>query len=471
MTKSKRWFNYSLSRQLMIYSFAFTYLMLVIFWTVLYLSLKHDLQRQDEGLIKDRIHTISSLIISEDGPSDRLSRRIEKEWLERNYERILVRVLDSQRHVVVETPRLSQEHAKVLQSLDDDAVSNRGHDHVWRLDTGANIYETAIAEAAAGPRRYLIEIALERTSEQRLLSRFTTFFIYLLLAGGAASLWIGRSIVKIALKPIRDVSEMAARINSDHLDERFQNSSLPVEFHEVAASMNGMLDRLSDSFVRLTRFSEDMAHELRTPVNNLLGTMEVALAHERSTSEYRNILGSGIEECERLKRIIESLLFIARSSVPNQSIEKQKLGLAEELKDIVSFYEVSAEERQIRLCLEADEDLCISGERTHLQRCIGNLLSNSIRHSSENSSITISAHRESHSVVVRVIDHGCGMPKAALERIGERFFRIESSRSKLYGGTGLGLSIAKSIVEMHGGRMEVTSQEGLGTTVQLDFPS
>src|SRR5262249_39074512 len=155
-------------------------------------------QRQDEGLIKDRIHTIVSLLQSENGTSARLTQRIEKEWFERNYERILVRVLDPQRKVVAETPHLSQEHASVLQSLDDDAASESGRNRVTRYDTGSNIYETAVAEtpAAAGAGgNYLIEIALERTSEQRILSRFQTYFIYLLLIGGAASLWIGRSIV------------------------------------------------------------------------------------------------------------------------------------------------------------------------------------------------------------------------------------------------------------------------------------
>src|SRR5262249_40473420 len=153
---------------------------------------------------------------------------------------------------------------------------------------------------------------------------------------GAASLWTSRAIVRMAQQPIRHISDLAARVNSDQLDERIRIESLPVELHELGLTMNNMLDRLRDSFNRLAKFSEDMAHELRTPVNNLLGTMSLGLTRERNLGDYRNLIGSSIEECERLKRIIESLLFIARTADPDQKILKQDLNLEREIKDIVS---------------------------------------------------------------------------------------------------------------------------------------
>lgn len=467
----------SLAHKLMIYSGLFTFLLLIVFWSILYWALRNGLRQQDHELIQDRIRAIKILLQEEHGPSERLRRRIENDWFEQNYARLLIRLLGPDKKVIFETPHLSGEYSMVLDGLEFPAARGPDEGSLNRVEMESHVFETTVAEIpisgvlgnqATGS--YFAKIALERTSEQRLLSHFRTFFIYLLAIGGLASLWIGRQMTRVALLPIRDFSHLAARINSEQLGGRLKEENFPEEFQELAQTLNGMLDRLADSFARLTQFSEDMAHELRTPVNNLLGSMEVALAKERSVSEYRNVLGSGIEECERLRRIIESLLFIARSADPNSAVQKQTLKLEDELREIVSFYEVSAEEKNISLELAIESSLEIMAERTLLQRAIGNLLSNSIRHSPQNSTIRLSAGLELNKIVISVSDIGGGIPADALKRIGERFFRVEPSRSKVYGGTGLGLSIAKSIAKVHGGDMYVTSQDGVGTTVKLVFP-
>lgn len=463
----------SLSNRLMLYSFLFTYVLLIGFWAVLFFSLKQSLRQQDEEILKDRIGTVRSILKADQGPSERLSRRIEKEWYERDFERLFVRVLDADAHVLIETPYLHERHAQVVSLLENSALDAHRRNRLTRFETDKDIYQISVFEVTVEspqPKTYIVEMALERANEQNLLTHFRVSFVFLLIVGGAASLWSGRAIVRIALRPIRDVSAMAARVNSESLNERIDPANLPTEFKEVAVTMNDMLDRLSKSFAQLTRFSEDMAHELRTPVNNLLGSMEVGLSRERAPEEYRNLLGSGIEECGRLKRVIDSLLFIARSSQPHQAIEKQNLNLHDELVDILSFYEASAEEKNIELKLEGAEGSMIFAERTHLQRCIGNLLANSIRHSPRASQIILRVLSSQERLVLQVIDHGCGLPEEALSRVGERFFRVEPSRAKIYGGTGLGLSIVKSIVELHGGKLDIASREGIGTTVSLSFP-
>lgn len=448
----------------MAYSVLFTFLLLVGIWAILYFFLAHEMAKQDVRLLASRLHTLGNLISAEKN-FDRLTHRVENEWVDHGFEHILVRVIDSKGRSIAETPGLSAAELRMMERL-----MAKGAPEVQRLKNGEFTYQAGYSEVIANGEFYKVAAAIDRSGEVNLLANFRIIFLLLLCVGGLASLWMGRTIVRIALRPIRDVTSIAARVNSESLDKRIDLTTLPVEFHEVAGTMNAMLDRLRESFNRLSMFSADMAHELRTPLNNLLGSMQVALARERSAHEYTGLIESGVEECERLKRIIDSLLFIARCADPRQAIEKTELHLQEELKNIVSFYEVLAEEKKIGLCLKAAQGISIPGERTHFQRCIGNLLSNSIRHSQQGSEIILSAERDENGVCVKVIDFGSGMPQSALERIGERFFRIEPSRSKIYGGTGLGLSIVKSIVEIHGGTMNVESREGAGTTVSLAFP-
>jgi two-component system heavy metal sensor histidine kinase CusS len=471
MSKSNWRIRNSLSARLMFYSFIMTFTLLIGSWIVMYFFAKQGLRLQDEGALKDRMSTVRALLIAERGPSERLRQRVEREWYAKDFERIFVRISDANHHEVIETPHLKDQNPQALAWLNTLAFDRSAQDLPRRLEDGDNIYQGAsfnvsIPESA---QIYQVEIALDRSSEHSVLAHLRLSFILLLVIGGVASLWTGRAVVKIALRPIQDVSLIAARVNSDRLNERIDPQTLPQEFTELAVTMNDMLDRLNESFSRLTRFSEDMAHELRTPVNNLLGSMEVGLARERSVGEYQNLLGSGIEECGRLKRIIDSLLFIARTSDPAQKLEKQRLNLADELSAIVAFYEASAEEQQVKLRLEGTQDVYVISDRIHLQRCIGNLLSNSIRHSPSGSEIIIRVESSKAWIAVKVVDAGCGIPNEALSRVGERFFRVEASRAKIYGGTGLGLSIVKSIVQIHGGHMQVESTEGHGTTVSLFF--
>jgi two-component system heavy metal sensor histidine kinase CusS len=453
----------SISIKLVSFTILFTLILPLVFWSVLYFSLKHGLSKQDEEVLQDRMHALTILLQADRPPWERLRSRVEREWLGRNFERIFARVVARDGTVLTETPNLEPEQKSMFGELKTDDQRLLGGER--------GIYRTGVREAndAAGSA-YLIQIAMERTNEQRLLANFRNSFWVLLLIGGVASLWASRAVVRIALQPIRHVTELAANVTSDRLNERIQIEALPLELRELGLTLNRMLDRLHESFDRLSKFSEDMAHELRTPLNNLLGSMSVALTRERANGEYRNLIGSSIEECERLKRIIDSLLFIARTADPKQKIEKQQLRLEDEMKDIVSFYQVSAEEKNIAIELAAEGQIPMLAERTLLQRCVGNLLSNSIRHSPNDSKIQLNIGREDGEVFIQVRDFGCGIPKSALSQVGERFFKADPSRSQSSSGTGLGLSIVKGILNVHGGRLQIESELSQGTTVTLRFP-
>jgi two-component system heavy metal sensor histidine kinase CusS len=202
-----------------------------------------------------------------------------------------------------------------------------------------------------------------------------------------------------------------------------------------------MLDRLEESFKRLARFSADIAHELRTPVNNLRREAEVALGKSRSAEGYREVLGSCLEECARLSRIIDSLL-----------------------------YEAAAAEAGVTLRLICSDGMVANLDRTLFQRAVGNLVANALAHTPAGGIVTVAAGREDGAVTVNVTDTGCGIPEAHLPHVFDRFYRVDDARSTATGGVGLGLAIVKTIAGLHHGSAMIKSEVGKGTRVTLAFP-
>ncbi|MGZ3744776.1 MAG: heavy metal sensor histidine kinase [Pseudobdellovibrionaceae bacterium] len=465
----------SLSVRLTLYSFALTYLLLIGSWGLIYFAVDRALFFRSQEIISDRLKTIQNLLQLKQTEPERLIRRVEKEWPNRSFERIFVRVMDENERLVTETPGLNSDYEDILKIFPTVADNLEEHIKLKRIDLREHVFNVGSFIVSAPDSKvdykYFVQIAWERTNEESLLSTLRKSLIYILAFGFVGSLLIGRVTVRKVLKSIQEISETARKVSTSGLKERIDPLLLPIEFKEIADALNEMLNRLDSSFERLRRFSEDMAHELRTPLNNLLGSLEVGLSKERSCHEYHHLLGSSIEECGRLKRIIDSLLFIARSHQPKQEIQKQNLHLKSEIESILSFYEASADKKNILLRLESSQDLYLLAERVLLQRAIGNLLSNAIRHSSEKSEIVVSAALRDSFIEISVRDQGEGIPTDLLPKIGDRFFRVEASRSQSSGGHGLGLSIVRSIVEIHGGQMKLQSILGQGSTFCLLFPA
>ena len=230
-----------------------------------------------------------------------------------------------------------------------------------------------------------------------------------------------------------------------------------------------MLDRLQASFEQINRFSGDIAHEIRTPLNNLRGEVEVALTKSRTDDEYRDVLGSCLEESIRLSRLVDSLLFLARSDQPQASLRRESVRLKNELETIKEFYDVAAEEVGIKLEV-ASSELQLIVDRTLFQRVIGNLITNSLAHTPRGGHIALIAEARDGYVDIIVKDSGCGIPAEILPKVFDRLFCGNSSRAGLR-GHGLGLSIVKSIVELHGGTVSISSHMDLGTTVITTWPS
>jgi two-component system heavy metal sensor histidine kinase CusS len=265
------------------------------------------------------------------------------------------------------------------------------------------------------------------------------------------------------LAPLRTMRERAMVVTAHKLDQRLPVDAVPPELAELATSLNEMLARLEDAFRRLSDFSSDIAHELRTPVSNLMTETQVALSRDRDAASYRSTLESNAEEYERLARMISEMLFLAKTEYGQMEDWIKQHGetvhLGEEVRNLFDFYEAFAEDNGVRLVLHGD---CgVWGERLMLRRAISNLLSNALRYTPRGGAVEVSLSEHTWACQLSVANPGPTIAPQHLDRLFERFYRADPSRQQSTGeGTGLGLAITQAIVRAHQGQITVTSQNG-----------
>jgi len=320
-------------------------------------------------------------------------------------------------------------------------------------------------EAIAGGT-YIVQIAQDRTGDERFRRQFRALLAFGLGLGVIVSALIAITVTKRGLSPLAKMRRAFERIQPAHLSERIEPARWPPELRPLAASFDDMLGRLEDSFTRLSQFSADLAHELRTPIGNMLGEAQVALTRERKPDEYRVVIESTAAECERLSGIIDNLLFLARADAAEQQVTRSSFNARTAVEKIVSFYQTLAEDRDIEISCDGEAE--IFADPILFNRAIGNLIDNALRFTPDNGKIRIAISAAKSAPEISVSDNGSGIAPEHLPRVFDRFYRVDPSRSAA--GTGLGLSLVKSIADLHGGSVTIKSEVGRGTTVKLSFP-
>lgn len=327
--------------------------------------------------------------------------------------------------------------------------------------TGGGRYQVMLAKARLGEERVLIGLAHDRAASQRLLSRLAIWILVACVLGSAMAGAFGSLAAAHALRPLAKMARAAKRIGPGRLGERLDPEQCPAELSEMAESFNQMLAGLEDSFVRLSQFSSDLAHELRTPIGNLMLHAQVALGRPRSEAELRTVLESGLEELERLSRMVNDMLFLAKADHAQIALKREPIDIGDEVDKVLEFFEPLASERSLRLVRTGEVRL--NADRTMVRRLLANLVSNAVRHGAEGSTVTVSLHLAGKAARIAVTNVGRPLSSEECRRVFDRFYRIPKARGGGAEGAGLGLSIVKSIVELHGGAVEVTSTGGRNT--------
>ncbi|MDT0358154.1 heavy metal sensor histidine kinase [Herbaspirillum huttiense F1] len=312
-------------------------------------------------------------------------------------------------------------------------------------------------------------VAVDTEIHDHFMRNFQTTLI-LYVAGSAVivvllSWWAARR----GLAPLRAMSDKVQAVSSHNFGERMPIETLPVEIADLAAKLNAMLERLQQDFHRITNFSTDIAHELRTPITNLLTQTDVVLTQQRTNEAYRDTLSSNAEELQRLARTISDMLFLAQTENGISLPSYEPLQLQEEITELFDFYDALAEEKGVQLQLAGDAT--IRGDRLMVRRALSNLISNAMRYTPAAGSIAVSIARSEGDVLVAVENDGPEIPEEHLPHLFDRFYRADKSRTKLdTDSAGLGLSITQAIMRAHQGNVTVRSSQGK-TRFTLRFPN
>lgn len=335
---------------------------------------------------------------------------------------------------------------------------------------GSTTYRGVVTSAFIKGVRYQIISAIDLGFHDNFLEAFSKSLWAILFGAGVITLfaaWVG---VYQGLRPLRGVSQRVRTIQASKLDTRLDPGSVPVELKDLVLSFNQMIEQLEAGFKNLSHFSDDIAHELRTPLTNIITQTQVGLSKARSEADYREILYSVLEEQERLNKMVNDMLWLAKSEHGLLKISHTLVDLQNEFKALFEFFEAFAEERGVSLRIN-ETPVLVRGDRDLLRRAFVNLLSNAIYHSSRGSAVAVNLQRKEGFSTISIENTGPAIEEKYLKRIFDRFYRIDPSRQRNRDGAGLGLAIVKSVVEAHGGKIQVQSAETTQFIMQLPVPA
>lgn len=343
-----------------------------------------------------------------------------------------------------------------------------GHEHAANANRQLRVMRFKATAGYAPDAELDITLAMDTAHHEQFIAelrrKLSLFAIVATLVSGLLGLFAAHQ----GLAPLRAMKVRAAGVSSQQLDERMPVESVPVEMADLADELNRMFDRLQRDFRKLQDFSSDLAHELRTPITNLLTQTQVTLSAQRDTAAYRDVLASNAEELQRLARMVSDMLYLAKTEHGVDLPNKERFRVEPEVQALFDFYEAVADEKQVRLVATGDGG--IDGDRLMFRRAVSNLISNALRHSPHGGQVSVYVTESAECTGVTVENTGQGIDPKTLPRLFDRFFRADSSRSHdAAHGSGLGLSITKAILESHGGQVSVESGGGR-TAFHLSFP-
>lgn len=366
-------------------------------------------------------------------------------------------------NMVASFSALARQSRPVLDGLPDSTAAL-----AWTADNKASLRALRGTAPVANGRPLRYYLSMDRRHDTGLLRGFVTATLLglpVLLALVAFGAWL---IARTGLAPLRRFNRLAASIGTKSLSQRLSSAGLPRELAELAGEFNAMLGRIDAGYRRLQEFSGDLAHEMRTPVATLLGRTQVALSQTRTAAQLREVLEGNVDELERLSRLIADMLFIASAEHQADPLQREAVNLRQEAQRVADYLWLPADERGIGV--EVSGEATVTADRLLVQRAITNLVSNAVRHAAAPSVVRIAIDRQPSGVLLSVSNQGPGIPEDQLERIFDRFYRVDPARTRGDGGTGLGLAIVRSIMSAHGGHVRAASQPGGATVFTLVFP-
>ncbi|HLE19251.1 MAG TPA: heavy metal sensor histidine kinase, partial [Syntrophales bacterium] len=433
---------------------------LAIATVFLYWTLVKNIKVENYQFLADKIHILRYILEKRPNNPEVLEGEVELERKAYQFVNFYARVLDKYNNTLLETEGMMDDAALIPSSFPYPFAADESPGKALTLRTSSGkkyLLMAAWAEIGqSNGEMRLIQVALDVSHKDAIIAEYRRTLAIVLFCGVMFSVLAGIIIARKGMRPVEEITLAASRITAARLNERINPEKWPKELTVLAAAFDSMLSRLEDSFGRLSRFSADAAHEIRTPINNLRGETEVALSRARSAEDYRQVLESNLEELEKLSRMIESLLFLARTEKQDIILEKKAFDLYTEIALVIEYYGAMMEEQGITIENACQGKVLICADQILFRRAMSNLLSNAFQATPHGGKITISVEQgDDYAIKVSVSDTGCGIEADDLPRVFDHFYKAGRARSQHRQGAGLGLSIVKSIMDFHGGTVSI----------------
>lgn len=436
--------------------------------TYLTVSLATQLETRDDAELINKVALIRHLVVEAGSVAD--IRNNPHLFLDAaaDHDKLILLVKTKDDNELLHT-HPEQGALPALPILPSGVLPARSDIRLLRTDLGVSARTLGASGRIAGSGEE-VQIVVARTTSDRmaLLEDYRAEVAFAALAGALVAALLGYLLVRQGLQPIRTIAHQAHSITAHRLSTRLDAAAAPQELKEMVLAFNAMLDRLHDSFQRLSQFSGDLAHDLRTPLNNLMVQTQVALSLPRVADEYQALLASNIEEYERLNRMVENMLFLARAEHAEVAPKTTRLDVRRVLQTIAAYFEGMADEAGVSLRVEASGT--VDADEFLLRRAISNITANALRYTPFGGEIVLTTNSTTQETTISVSNTGPGIPAEYIPRLFDRFYRVDPVRSGSASSAGLGLAIVHSIMSMHGGSVHVESILHQRTIFTLTFP-
>ena len=435
---------------------------LCIFGIVAFLAMKKGIDRTVDESLEEQARSIEELMgrVIQEEPS-RLADEL-REHAELRTEEDFSQVCDQNGNWIYRSRLMSKYDVPMSGARDRSAYDFRARRLPLRI---------WIEEMSAGDNKYRIQVAAPMDDFYEALDSFKWVVLSLspllvVLASGGGY-WLSRR----ALAPVDRITRATQEINSSNLSKRLDVPKSGDELQRLSETLNGMLERLEDSFNRITQFTADASHELRTPLAVMQTTTEVSLRTSQTISDYREAQNEVLEELEKTSSLVEKLMLLARADAGVETLQRGSMNLADSLKEACDDGRVLARAKHLTFQENiSNSTIMVDGDSHALHRLFLILIDNAVKYTPSGGSITVSLNRNDRSALAEFNDNGIGIATEDLPHIFDRFYRADKARSREFGGVGLGLSIARWVAEAHGGSIEVQSSVGAGTVFRVRIP-
>ena len=453
--------NLSIKKKLLIYSFLIQLVILMIFSISLYKALEISTLDKLQATLKIIILDVTDEVL-ENNEIENILLDEEKEY---NFEPLYIRILDNKTHKkIIQTsnfPDNIEQNDEYLNRLKENTVIFEKQNNYLLSRIKINHHEGKIS---------IIEIATTKDILTTTLENILYILGFILPIILILSVIGGNFLIYKSFLPIENILSQLKKINANDLSARLNSSKNEDEINQLVNEVNSLLKRLEASFEKISQFSSDASHELKTPLTIIRGEIEIALRKERSIDEYKDALNSSLNEIIIIEQTINDLLFLAKNE-KDLIIEKQENFYFDEIVDeSINETKNFAKLHQIDIKLIVEDTIEFNGYSNLLKIAIKNILKNAIQFSYKNSQVIVKNYKKDGFFNISVQDFGIGIAKNEQIKIFEKFYRTDKSRNKNSGGTGLGMSILKKIVDIHGGIINIESKEDFGTTITISFP-